>query len=242
MKEITWDGIMHAALNMPGIKVDRDSFLIKTFAPYGENPQLLVNSRPSEIYSEKVIHKVASNIISNHTTKVTAISAAAGIPGGFAMFGTIPADMAQFYWHYLVMAQKLAYVYGWPDLRNEQNELGEGAQQILTVFMGIGFGLEAAHGAIRKIAIEAAKHWAKKLPQMTLTKTFWYPIIKNIAKFIGVKITKDSVGKAAGKIIPFIGAVFSGGLTLITFKPMANRLNKELQTTALLRSTFPEKD
>lgn len=227
---------MKAALNMPGVKVDRTKFLQSAFCAF-DNADVLENKRPSEVYNQRVIDNVAKGIVNNHSTKVTAISAVAGIPGGFAMFGTIPADLAQYYWHFLVMAQKLAYVYGWPDLRDENNNIGEQGQAILTIFVGVGFGADGAAAATREIAERAAEHWAKKIPQMALTKTFWYPIVKKIASWLGIKLTKDSVGKAVGKVIPLLGAVISGTLTYATFKPMANKLRKELAQTALLRSS-----
>ena len=232
-KMITWDGVMKGTLMMPGIKVDRDSFLKKAFYAFG-NSEELAEKKPSDLYSQSILDKVAKGIVNNHTTKVSVISTAAGFPGGLAMLGTVPADLAQYYWHFLVMAQKLAYVYGWPDLRDENNNLGEQAQAIMTIFVGIGFGADGAAAAIRTIAKKAAEHWAKKLPTMALTKTAWYPILKKIAAFLGIKLTKDSVGKTAGKVIPVIGSVISGGLTLATFRPMASKLRNELKETQLL--------
>lgn len=225
---ISWDSVMKGALSMPGVKVNRDSFLASTFGPYGFDASNAKDANPATIYSEQLLNQLADGVIKNHTNKVTAISAAAGIPGGLAMIGTVPADLAQYYWHYLVMAQKLAYIYGWPDLRDENNNLGEGAQALLTIFVGIGFGVNGANALIKEIAEQAAKHLAKRIPKIALTKTAWYPVVKKIAAMIGVKITKDSVGKAAGKIVPLIGAVVSGGLTYATFKPMAKKLKDEL--------------
>lgn len=232
-KGITWEGVMKSAMSMPGVKVDRDSFLQSAFCCYG-NTKEMENKKPTEIYSLAVINKVANNIISNHTTKATSISALAGIPGGFAMLGTIPADLAQYYWHFLVMAQKLAYIYGWPDLRDENNNLGDGAQQILTIFVAVGLGVEGASKLIQNIAKVAAEYWAKKIPNMALTKTMWYPFVKKIAGWIGIKLTKDGVGKAAGKIIPLLGGVISGSLTYFSFKSMANKLRKELEDNNIL--------
>lgn len=142
---------MKGALSMPGVKIDREQFLITTFRPYGYSNELK-DKRPQDIFPEQVIERVAKGIIKNHSTKVTAISAAAGIPGGLAMIGTIPADLAQYYWHFLVLAQKLAYVYGWPDLRDENNNLGEEAQAIMTLFVGVGLGADGAAAAAREVA------------------------------------------------------------------------------------------
>lgn len=142
---------MKGALMMPGVKVDKDSFLISVFCRYGKANEL-IDKRPSQIYSKDVIENNAKGIVENHTRKVTLISTAAGIPGGLAMLGTVPADLAQYYWHYLVMAQKLAYVYGWPDLRDENNNLGEQAQAIMTLFVGLGFGVDGASAEARTIS------------------------------------------------------------------------------------------
>lgn len=232
---ISWAGVMKVSLAMPGVKVDRDTFLISTFRPYGVEEKELIEGRPSDFVSRDILDKVARGIINNHTTKVTALSTAAGIPGGFAMFGTIPTDVAQYYWHYLVMAQKLAYVYGWPDLRDENNAFSEEAQNLMTIFVGLGFGLQSANKAIREIAKEAAIHWAKRLPRMALTKTAWYPIAKKIAAWItGKQLTKNSMGKIASKIIPLLGGPISGIMTYATFKPMANRLLRELSSVSIL--------
>ena len=53
---------------------------------------------------------------------MTALSAIAGIPGGFALLATVPADTAQYLGHMLRVAQKLAYLYRWPDLFEEDDE------------------------------------------------------------------------------------------------------------------------
>ena len=46
-----------------------------------------------------ILNNLANGAIKNETTRATAISTAAGIPGGLAMLGTIPVDLIQFYAH-----------------------------------------------------------------------------------------------------------------------------------------------
>lgn len=58
--------------------------------------------------------------------------------------------------------------------------------------------------------------------------TIYYPIIKQIAKWLGVSLTKNSFAKGVSKVIPFIGGAISGGLSLATFLPAAKRLHKKL--------------
>lgn len=231
-EEITiWNKVMKAAMSMPGVKVNRDSFLKKELLPFctAEDIQAAVINNPVVVISKEILDKVANSCINNHTVKVTAISTVSGIPGGLTMAATIPADIAQYYWHVFVVAQKMAYLYGYPDLCDEDGDLSESSMGMLTVFTGIMMGAAAANQAIKQISQQLAKQVVKRLPQKALTKTTIYPIIKQVAKWIGIKLTKQSFSKALGKVIPVLGGVISGGITLATFRPSAKRLQKQLQ-------------
>ena len=231
-----WNKVMKAALAVPGVKVERDKFLIRELLNYNlseEQVKQAVKERPTNIVSRDIIDKIANSCINSHTTKVTAISAAAGLPGGLALAATIPADLAQYYWHVFVLAQKLAYLYGFPDLRDEEGNLSDTACDMLTLFVGVMMGTSIANQAIKNVSQELAKQVVKRLPQQALTKTAWYPLVKNVAKWIGIKLTKDLTAKGIGKMIPVLSACISGALTLATFRPCAKRLQRKLQETAL---------
>ena len=226
-----WNKVMGAALAMPGVKVDRDKFLTNELRNYCTYEQLerAIAGRPIHATSKEVIDRIANACINSHTTKVTTISVAAGIPGGLAMAATIPADIAQYYWHVFVLSQKLAYLYGFPDLRDENGNLTDVASDMLTVFVGVMMGASVANQAIQKITKEFAKQVIKRLPQQALTKTVYYPIIKQIAKWIGIKLTRESFAKGLGKVIPVLGGAISGVVTFVAFRPSAKRLQHKLQ-------------
>ena len=150
----------------------------------------------------------------------------AGIPGGFAMFGTIPADLAQYFGHVLRVMQKTIYLYGWESLFNDNGELDDETKSILTVLFGVMFGVQTATGLLNKIIPNLSNAVEKKLLATALTKTTIYPIVKKIAKAIGVKMTKEVFAKGVAKTVPLIGAVANGGLTFISFKPMASKFRK----------------
>ena len=187
----------------------------------------LVN--PVEVISKDRIDALVNACIKNHTAKVTGISAAAGIPGGLAMAATIPGDMAQYYWHTFVLAQKLAYLYGIPDLRDEEGNLSETSQDMLTLFVGVMMGAAAANNVIKNLSKAFAEQVVKRLPRQALTKTVYYPIIKQVAKWIGINLTKSSFAKGLGKAIPILGGAISGALTFASFRPSAKRLQKKLR-------------
>ena len=89
-------------------------------------------------------------------------------------------------------------------------------------------GASGAAQTIRVLSSSLAKQALKKLPQKALTKTFYYPIIKSIAKAFGAKMTKEVFAKGVSKVIPVIGGVVSGGVTLATLMPMGTRLTNVL--------------
>lgn len=236
---ITWDGVMSAAMKLPGIQVSRQEYLVDAFSAYGDATSLS-EKRPIDVFDGSIVEKVAKDAINAQTQKVTTISTVAGLPGGVAMFGTIPADLAQYYFHVMVIAQKLCYIYGWPDLKDEQGKMGEEACRILTIFVGVMLGSQAANKLVGEISKKIALQVTKRLPQQALTKGFIYPIVKQIAKWIGVKMTKDIFAKSVAKVVPIIGGVVSGTITYATFKPMAKKLQKELRNEMHLHKSIDD--
>lgn len=178
--------------------------------------------------SASVIRDAANVSISYETSKVTGLSALAGIPGGLAMIGTVPADMAQYVGHMLRIAQKLAYIHSWPDFFDDDEGMDEATESILTLFVGVMLGVQIAQGGVTKTASLIASQVAKQLPQKALTKGVIYPIVKRVSAMLGVQMTKKMFASGLAKAIPVAGAVLSGGLTLSTFLPMAKKLRRHL--------------
>ena len=224
----SWDKVMNLALSMPMVKVDRTAFLTKEFSMY-DNADQLRDKRPIDLFDAEAIERAARGVINSHLATATVTSTAAGIPGGLAMAATMPADIAQYYWHVLVVAQKLGYLYGWPDLLDDKGQITEGTRNVLTLFVGVMFGAQAASKLVGEIAKRVSLQAAKRLPQQALTKTVYYPVVKQVAKWIGVKMTKDTFGRGVGKAIPILGGVLSGAITAFSFKPMAEKLQKHLR-------------
>ena len=52
--------------------------------------------------------------------------------------------------------------------------------------------------------------------------------MKKVVTLLWVKMTKEIFAKNASKVIPVVGASISGGITFASYKPMAERLRKEL--------------
>lgn len=108
--------IIKRAAALKGVSIDRGKFLRTELRKHctEEMAFAAAETTPQQAgVSAAVIDRVAKDAIRFESAKVTGLSALAGIPGGFAMAGTIPADLVQYFAHVMRVKQKLAYIYGW---------------------------------------------------------------------------------------------------------------------------------
>ncbi|WP_345313472.1 hypothetical protein [Gordonia alkaliphila] len=95
---------LQASTQLPGVRIDRNAFLKAELQRFCTPEQIAcaIASTPAEAgIPLSVIDEVAKSVINYETAKVTTISAAAGLPGGFTAIATVPADIAQYYGHVL---------------------------------------------------------------------------------------------------------------------------------------------
>lgn len=222
--------VISTAIQVPGVKVNRDSFLREQFKNLSPNDLTrIIEIGPIEAgYSRNDLKKKANRIIKERTAISTSASFVAGLPGGLAMAATIPADMIQFYGVALRMAQELVYLYGEEDLWCDGTPDGDKVTNQLILYCGVMLGASGAAQTVRVMSSALAKQILKKLPQKALTKTIYYPVIKTILKFFGVSVTKTTFAKGLSKVVPVVGGVVSGGITLASMMPMGNRLVETL--------------
>ncbi|MPQ31273.1 bacteriochlorophyll 4-vinyl reductase [Clostridium estertheticum] len=221
------------ALKIPGVKVNRREFLLKTFDEYSNTNEInildILEKGPVEIgISPDTLDKISSALIGKRTLQSTSASFLAGLPGGLAMAASIPADTLQFLGVTIRLAQELAYIHGYKDIWVNGEIDSEKVRGELTLFLGVMFGVGGSASAVKILSSGISKQMLKKLPQKALTKTIYYPIIKKSAGIIGVKITKQTFAKGVSKIVPVLGGIISGGLTYASMKPMGRRLKDTL--------------
>ena len=222
-----------SAMKLPIVKIDRDSYLhtILSKRYSQETVEKAIATTPLNAgISEAEIKKLAKSAIDRETTNVTVVSAATGIPGGLWMAATIPTDLTQYFANILRIMQKLAYLYGWNSFSDAEGNFDDETANQFVLFLGVMMGVRSSVSVITKVASSTGSHLARSISAKALTKTAYYPIIKKIAHMCGTKMTKQIFGKAVGKIVPVLGAVVSGGITFASFKPMANRFRKFLES------------
>ena len=227
--DIILEEIITKAIQIPGVKVDRNKFLAESFSSKVDLLENIINNGPVEAgITKEEINNIANKLIIKRTSQSSAASFAAGIPGGLAMAATIPADMLQFFGMSLRLAQELSYLYGSDDLWKNGQVDDEKVKNQLILYCGVMFGVSGAVSGVRVLSTQVAKTALKKIPQKALTKTFWYPMIKKICSFVGYTLTKKTLASGVSKVIPVIGGVISGTINFASMMPMARRLNDTL--------------
>ena len=236
-KATAWDRIVRASMAIPGAKVDRRDFLYAQLRSYCGERQVhkAIEGRPANAgIAPELIDKLADSCIKAHVIKAAGIAFATSLPGGWFMAATIPADVAQFYWHAIVLSQKLAYLYGWPDIL-EEGAVDDETELEITMFIAIMIGSGKSSKAIAGLSNAFANAVAHKLPMMPLTKTPWFPVIKEIGKWVGIQVTKASFARGVAKVIPVVGGAAAAGITVVMMRPMGRQLKDHLRELALAK-------
>lgn len=228
-KQMILEEVITNAVQIPGVKVNRKQFLAEQFASKADNLEEIIDKGPIEAGMKREdIILLSKKLILARTSQSSIASFVAGIPGGLAMAATIPADILQFFGMALRLAQELSYLYGAQDLWVEGKIDDDKVKNQLILYCGVMFGVSGAVSGVRVLSTQLSKTALKKIPQKALTKTFWYPIIKKIANFIGINLTKKTFAQGVSKAVPVIGGFISSGINFASMMPMANRLNDTL--------------
>lgn len=217
-----------------GVRISREDFLRqelqKAHLSESQIEEAIASDPISAGISQKRLDKLANDAISYETKKSTALSFVAGIPGGLAMLGTVPADLGQHYVHSLRIMQKLAYLYGWKEFLTDPEDVDDETIAQMGLFFGVMLGVAGAAESMRDFArMIVAPAIEKRVARKALMKGTWYPVVKKSLKVIGISVTKQGFTKTMSKILPLIGGVISGGMTFVSLQTQANRLKQHLR-------------
>ena len=214
-------------VRVPGVRINRDDFLRQELRERGVPEEVIrraIDTNPAFAGIPLAeLDRLAEQVISYETNKSAAISFAAGIPGGFAMLGTIPADLTQYYVHAFRIVQKLAYLYGWRELLSAK--IGT-----IAIFFGVMLDVEEAAMSLSSFASSTVMDTVKKqVTKQFLMKTSWYRAVKKTLQMIGVNLSKKAFTQGFSKVLPVIGGVVSSGLTFMSLQSQSSRLKMHLR-------------
>ncbi len=223
--------VLKSALKVPGVKINREEFLEKELKNYCDESQveMAIKLSPQKAgISKNLIDKISDICINYETNKVTLISGITGLPGGWTLAATIPADVAQYFAHIMIIAQKLAYLHGWRQVDSIEDDLNSESANELLIFIAVMMGVGGIGSNVASLASKIAANNGLKFLFKGMWKNATFKLIQKILKQIGIKITQTSVSKAFSKVVPILGGIISGAVTYNTYKPMCKKLKEAL--------------
>jgi len=235
-KPIVWNAVLAGALSLPGVHVDRFDFLREALSGHVSADQLrqaIVLGPGRAGVDAATIQLIARATVRRHHTGVTAASALAGLPGGWWMAGTIPTDLAQYFWHVLVVLQKLAYLYGWPALLEPDHEFDDDTKLVLTLFVGVMLGAHGASEGLKHLADHLARQAVTHIPRATLSQSALYRAARDVARWLGVHLTQRRLAEWVGRAVPVLGGLAAGTVTWFAFRVCTDRLLDHLEALPL---------
>lgn len=225
---------LKTVLRLRGVRIEREQFLRSELHKRGIAREVIdeaIATSPAAAGIDVVLlDDMVNAAIAFETRKSSALSFAAGLPGGFGLLATVPGDVTQFYVHAFRVMQKTAYVYGWQSFLEDSKEVDDETLGKLSMFLGVMLGVGGASSSLTVFAASVARPAIQKqVAGKALTKTTWYPVMKSTLRVIGVKLTKDSLAKTVTKVVPVAGGVISGGMTFVTLRGQSKRLMEHLR-------------
>ena len=234
-ENMSFERIINTALQAPLVNIDRETFLRKELSiccsEDAINEAVQFNPAYAGVKRER-IDIIAKQVIDYETTKVTALSVAASLPSSVAIPAAIAAagaDITSYFVFILRAVQELAYLYGFPEFDLNDSSIDSVTMNYIMIFLGTMFGVQGAQSVLGKAAESFAAQTAKSLAKSGLTKGAIYPLVKSIAKRIGIRMTTQIFADTVASAIPFIGSGLSGALTYAAYKPNCLKLQKLLR-------------
>jgi len=227
------ESFIKKAGDFPGVKVEREEFLRHTFKRKTPTEiQKIIEMGPIQAeISRNEIKMIAKEAAKRDEITSVVLSFATGMPGGVAMFGTITADVLQYYANVLKIIQKILYLYGWDtDVYDSRGGMDDAAFNAVVLCFGTMFGVKAASTAFVKIGQKAVDKTARYfLLKNAIAKGASGKIARTIIAEMGGKTTMKMMTKGVMKAVPVIGGVTSAAITWVSIKPAISLLINKIE-------------
>ncbi len=229
----TFELALHTSAVMPEVRIDREAYLLEelTFCCPRETAEEAVRLTPALAgIPKRKVDRVARNAVGYESNKVSTLTFSAGLHAGMSMLGMVPADVTRYMAHMLRVVQKLCYLYGWDMNLPAGGELDPDTAAVVTLFFGVMLDVEGAEEALRTIGEEGEGRVTMEMASRQIQDHGIGFTVKQMTRTLSERLPKEVYGRRISRFIPIIGAEELGGLTYVTYKPMADRMRRFLSS------------
>ncbi len=239
------EDIIIAVLRTPGSHIDREEFFRKVFEEkYGEETiELAIKKNPLKASISMIeIDEIADEVIKTERNFVAGISATLGTQAGIGIIAAVPADIIQYHVYLLRIAQKMLYLYGFPEINvtEKNNTFDEATINLFTICLGIMNEVEGTIEAIKVIAKAQYNGAKKRAMKKLLTEGVIDKEAEDTAEWFEERMVKSFIASAAKAMVPIVSTVICGGSTFASFEICADNLREVLKDTMLSNPAHEE--
>ncbi len=239
-----YDSAMKAGLKFPFVKIDREKFLKRKFGKKTtpEEFQKILDESPLAVLSLAEVEKITKREVRLHAIWVGVLSFLLAIPSsGLLMWAAIAVDFVQFQLFVFVVLQKLLYLFGCKTILRENENFDKSADWVLLLISTVMIAKNQVVRMAKSAMGVAVKQGIQRFTVRMISKLMVLNVMKQVAKWFGVIVTRDMIAQSAEYVIPFLCALVSGLISLWLFFPMMRRLRCYLMEMVKEGKTIDDK-
>jgi hypothetical protein len=186
-------------------------------------------------YDPALLSKCAKTFIEKERIKLAGIAFGTGLPGGaVSITGGVLLDMEEYVRRIFILAQKVGHTFGIipipfvkyiPD--SIEDYFDSVHEEILKVIL-LGFGTAGISMGIAQISKLLAEREAKEIIHRKISEKSVTELSKNVAKVLGKEVTKKSISRTTGRIIPVVGGAINATFAYLSLKKIGDNLVKNM--------------
>ena len=186
-------------------------------------------------YEPALLSKYAKTFIEKERIKLAGVAFGTGLPGGAASItGGVLLDMEEYVRRIFILAQKVGHTFGIIPIpfvkfipENIEDYFDSVHEEILKAIL-LGFGTAGISMGIAQISKLLAEKEAKEIIHRKISEKAITELSINVAKVLGKEISKKSISRATGRIIPIIGGAVNATFAYFALKKIGNNLVKNM--------------
>jgi len=186
-------------------------------------------------YDPALLSKYAKTFIAKERIKLASIAFGTGLPGGaVSITGGVLLDMEEYVRRIFILAQKVGHTFGIipipfvkfiPDTIEDYFDSVH--EEILKAIL-LGFGTAGISMGITQFSKLLAEKEAKEIIHRKINEKAITDLSKYVAKVLGKEVTKKSISRTAGRIIPIVGGAINATFAYFALKKIGNNLLKNM--------------
>ena len=186
-------------------------------------------------YDPALLSKYAKTFIEKERIKLAGIAFGTGLPGGaVSITGGVILDIEEYVRRIFILAQRVGHTFGIipipfvkfiPD--NIEDYFDSVHEEILKAVL-LGFGTAGISMGIAQFSKLLAEKEAKEIIHRKISEKAITELSKYVAKVIGKEVTKKSISRTTGRIIPIVGGAINATFAYYALRKIGNNLVKNM--------------